>query len=108
MSEQSLTVESTEKERVVQEIMNLAFLINQRTEMCVFIRFSGHVGGLDIDISESKNNYTRSICESDRYIKNSLESFSDMREVLLGILRDGEVDLNTLYYEVEEIKHYKF
>ena len=106
MSEQAVKVVSTDKEKVIQEIMNLAFLVNQRTERCVFIRFSGHVDGLEIDVRKSKENYNTEYCDTESYTTDSIEELKFIRANLIKLLRDGKLDLNELPYTVEEIRHY--
>ena len=49
------------------EIMNLAYIVDQETEYCVFINFSGHVQGLEVEIRESKSNWSTKVAEMDFY-----------------------------------------
>lgn len=51
----------------IMEIMNLAFLVHQETEYCVFIDWSGHVDQLSISIRESVANYQTKVCELEFY-----------------------------------------
>ena len=39
-----------EKDRLVCEIMQLAYLVQRHTNYCVFVRYSGHVDALELEI----------------------------------------------------------
>lgn len=48
--------------KLLGEIMSLAYLVNANTEYCVFVRYSGHIESLSVDICQGKS-------EDDFYIK---------------------------------------
>lgn len=76
----------TEKEKVIQEIMDLTFLINEQTAMCTFIRFSGHVDVLYIDISESKEDYTSRLFEFEARTTDNIVKLYEIRDNIKHIL----------------------
>jgi 2-keto-4-pentenoate hydratase/2-oxohepta-3-ene-1,7-dioic acid hydratase in catechol pathway len=46
-----------EKTKLIQEIIFLAMLVQERNGHCVFVNFSGHVESMDISIRKSKKDY---------------------------------------------------
>ena len=60
-------MENKNKKRKIMEIMNLAFLVHQETEYCVFIDWSGHVNQLSISIRESIENYETHVADMKFY-----------------------------------------
>ncbi len=105
-----------EKQKMILRIMQLAYLVHELTEYCVFIRFSGHVHSLEIDIRESVENWERVVMETQmrlayRKHRDKGEEFAYYKckiDVLEQILKDGEVDLSELEYEDETIRSYYF
>ena len=99
---------------LVGEIMTLASMVNQFTKFCAFVRFSGHVDQISVDIASSKEEftetkvsgsaYTGSDEDDDRY---SIETLNKLKYRLKKILRENEIDYSKLNYEVEEVRHYK-
>jgi len=41
--------------KLVMEIISLAVLINENTELCTFVDFSGHVKSIDVRVFPSKS-----------------------------------------------------
>jgi acid stress-induced BolA-like protein IbaG/YrbA len=97
-----------EKQKLTSEIMTLTYMINETTEYCAFIRFSGHVDDVEIDIAKSKKDYLKSIVSSGFETKGSIERLQSVKETLLEILKDKNIDVSNFDYEIEEIRHYKF
>jgi len=48
--------------KLVMEIIGLAILVNENTDLCVFVDFSGHIKSIDVRIFPSKSEeYTQNI-----------------------------------------------
>jgi len=98
--------------------MRLAYLVNQNTDYCVFINFSGHVNRLSITIAESKKLYDHDVltsefstCYKSWRDKNALPLVAELRaraEVLERILTEGKVPFDDLNYEEEYTRLYIF
>lgn len=41
--------------KLLGEVMTLAYLVNANTDYCVFVRYSGHVEDLSLDICKGKD-----------------------------------------------------
>ena len=54
-----------ERIKLVLEAMTLGYLIQDQTDYCVFMYYSGHVDSFDIDIRESKENWHNKVCETE-------------------------------------------
>lgn len=96
------------KQKLTSEIMTLAYMINETTEYCAFLRFSGHVDDVEIDIAKSKKDYLKSIVTSGFGTKSSIGRLQTVKETLLEILKEKNVDVSEFDYDIEEIRHYKF
>ena len=87
------------KFKMIMEIIGLSVLINENTDFCSFVYFSGHINKLDIRISQSKEDtenrlysiglYYETDFISEEMILNSLE---DAKNVLTGYLYGNVVD----------------
>ena len=100
--------------RKLQELIGLALRVQTETDYCVFIRVSGHVEQIEIEIRESKENYHTEIISSTFYFKPHYRNVTEwedwyerkyrkVRNVLLSILETGEVDFNHEDIETDEI-----
>lgn len=105
-----------ERERLIMEIMCLAFRFHQESGYCVFIDFSGHVDQLSISIRESQSNYQTNVADSSFYtVPFRHEESQDpnswlkyKRNVLLVILEQGEIDTSMCEEVVTQIINYEF
>ena len=99
-----------EKIKLMQEVIFLAMQVQEQTDYCVFINFSGHVNCIEIEICKSKKDYEKNVAKS--YIRLndewSIERLKEVKATLLEILESKEVDTTEMDYEVEEIRHYQF
>ena len=86
------------KEQKIQELLWLAVLVDQKTDYCVFIRYSGHVQWLEMEIRESKANYDKEVAESRIILhdKDFDERYERAKEVLTSILEKGEIHYDML------------
>lgn len=102
-----------EADRLVLELMCLAYIVQKTTDYAVFIDYSGHVDKLNVSIRESPTNYNKEIASTDFYVadetarqaagepRDPLGWLKSKRKHFMAILETGEVDLGE--YEVEEI-----
>lgn len=104
----------TERQKLILKIMHLAYLVHEYTDYCVFIRFSGHVDDLAIDIRQSKKEWRVEAIKSEMetaYSKlkgnNSMYLYAKI-QVLEDILVYDEIDYEEMDYEEECIRHYTF
>ncbi|MGG4552568.1 hypothetical protein [Paenibacillus humicus] len=94
--------------RLSGEITMLALLINQTTELAVFVDFPGHVGWVEISIRQSKKDYNTTLTE-DRVVFHRDDAVNQLKKIKLKlrkILRDKKVDYNELDYTIREIREY--
>jgi len=97
-----------EAQELVIEIMVLGFLVNQNTDFCTFVDFSGHVNHLRIDIRKSKSLYTEELCDTQFYI-DKLDEYEKQDDLKwLKVKRDhlkSILDTNDIPYEELTVKH---
>ena len=109
-----------ERIRLIMQIFALGYLVQEHTDYCVFMNFSGHVDSFEIDIRESKERYNNEVCRAS--FKTKFDSYFDYknensegnrlawlkakRDVLKEILETGDIP----YSEMEEYieKEYKY
>lgn len=98
-------------------MMQLAYLVQTHTDFCVFIRFSGHVNTLDIEIAKSKEDWKTILFEAEtmrlyqEQRKNSAPKLAHLQtkiQLLEQILSDGEIPFEDLEFVEESIGYYKF
>jgi hypothetical protein len=90
----------TEKDKLILEIMTLAYAVDQNTEYCVFMDFYGHVGNgqLMIKITESIANYHNEIASTEFYLNGKYQKDDGLdwlrckRDHLKHILDEHEID----------------
>lgn len=85
------------KNRMIQELIGLAMKVHYETDYCVFVRFSGHVDNIVIEIRESKKSWQEEIVSGEFYTSKNWEKrmyqrYENIRSVLLEILETGEFD----------------
>jgi len=109
-----------EKERIklILEIFTLGYLIQDQTDYCVFMDFSGHVDSFSIDIRKSKKNYQIKVCETelqDRFLElyykdknDHLNYLKSRRDVLKSILENHEIPYEEMTEHIEQIRSYSF
>lgn len=97
------------KAKLMAEVMLLAMQVQEETGHAVFIRFSGHVDSINIEITESQDNWQNKLADSTFSTKSeyTIERLEKVKETLLGFLEEG-VDTEQLDYWVEEVYHYTF
>src|SRR5690348_14820637 len=98
-------------DKLLAEIFLLAFKINSETQYCVFVRYSGHVDNLSIEVRESKKRYNERVCDSETNIARSENPIKRLEKVittLRGILESKEVDTSEMEEQVEYLYHYYF
>ena len=85
--------------KLLMEIIGLAILVNENTELCVFVDFSGHVKSIDVRIFPSKSEeHTQgeklysasSYYEEESWMEegSALANLQAIKEVLSGYLFD--------------------
>jgi len=99
----------TEKQQLVLRIMRLAYLVHENTSYCAFIRYSGHVDELQVEIRRSKDIWQEKLFQVelvDHYTERKNEGSRypqlDATVALLeNILRDGRIDFDEVgEYEI--------
>ena len=102
-------MEDEARERLIAEIMILAFAVDRRTPYAVFIDYSGHVENLNIRIVESKENWRNEVASATvRSIEQwhpfkgeaELPFLEAKRQNLLAILKEHDVQ----YADLEQIE----
>ena len=98
------------------EIFALALLVNEETDYCVFVDFSGHVDSIEVRFAESKQNYNKKIFGTDvktnflkRYEKNKKDNLAylkSQRDVMKRVLDEGEIPYEELTEHIEKIVSY--
>lgn len=108
----------TERQKLIMEIIMLAVLVQENTDYCIFLDYSGHVDSIDVRIRESKKNWQNEVCESrittkfqDYYHKDRsdhLASLKAKRDILKEILETHEIPTHEMEEHVEHIMNYHF
>lgn len=105
-------MEDTDRNKLVIEIMALAYLVQVHTDYAVFINYSGHVDSLEISIRESAANYIKKITSTEFYVEKYRDDafgwLKSKRDHLLSIIKTGEVDTSEINEVLETIVHYEF
>jgi len=95
------------REMLITEILYLSLLVNSHTDYCVFIRFSGHVDQLEVEICKTKERYQDIVARDGfNYKKVSEKELKSIQDQLTSILNDGEINYDELDYTV--IKHNEY
>lgn len=85
---------------LLAEVNNLAIKVQEVTDHAVFIRFSGHVDQLEIEIAESKENYSNKLVTyqiyTDREEEKTTKELARVKSKLEAIVADGEIDFSKL------------
>lgn len=105
-----------ERQRLIVEVMTLAFAVHENTDYCIFIDFSGHVNSFSISIRESKERWQNKVCETElATVIGEYQSAGDVdsylkaaKDVLTQILKDGEIPYEMLTRHVDTVYHYTF
>lgn len=105
-----------EKDRLICEIFQLAYLVNQYTPFCTFVRFSGHVNKAEIEIRQSKENWQSELLESEFYVeykkyyddKDPLAFYKAKRDILVRILKEEEIPYEDCDVEKYLVEDYTF
>lgn len=98
-----------EKVKLMSEIIMLSMQLQEESEHVVFVRFSGHVDSMDIDVVQSKSNYSDKLARSTFSTKGdtSLERMQQVKEQFLEFLDEG-FSTDNLDYWTEEVYHHTF
>lgn len=106
-----------EKTKLTIELMALAFLVNEETDYCVFIRFSGHIDSMEIEVAASKENYLNKVLHAEfdtaykEWRKTDQPLIANLKSriaVLKQILKDGAIDYSELEYQEWTARDYFF
>ena len=107
-----------DKLKLMFECIALAVLINEHTDYCVFIDFSGHIDTLDVSIRKNKDQYQIRLCETEMktaYLSWYHEDKSDVnawlkakRDVLKQILDENDIPYDTMDEQIETLVTYIF
>lgn len=81
--------------RLVKEIFGLAVEINSKTEYCVFVRFSGHVNQLEVEIARSKSDWEDKVSNRLAVYLNPYSKIGD---------KDYEKDMQEIVDKLESSK----
>jgi lipopolysaccharide biosynthesis glycosyltransferase len=91
----------------VAELMMLATLINEKTEYCTMVDFSGHVNSVRFRVRKSKENYKEQIFNSDFYVDRLTEErYQQIKDKFIEILKTKEIDLSDL--DKREVVSYEY
>jgi radical SAM superfamily enzyme len=104
-------LQDPQKQKLVMQIMSLAYAVHENTSYCVFICFSGHVDDLEIDIRESKERWQNKVCKAERYTaykhyRNKGEMYADLksiRDVLKEILQTNDIPYTSMERQVTTV-----
>ena len=95
--------EREERDRLVLEVMALAFAVDRMTDYAVFIDYSGHVESLTVKIVESKARWQNEIASTEFYITArahteapSLTYLTAKRDHLRSIADTGGIDTGAM------------
>lgn len=104
--------------QVIADIEKVACLINIQGKHNVFVRNSGHIQQVDVELHLGgwKLNNDPSLSDSIYYDLNSelceyedsIKSLRRIRDTLRKIYKNGKINLDNYDYEIKEVKHYKF
>lgn len=109
-----------ERNSLMIQIMMYAYLYHDSdaNEHCVFIRFSGHVDNMEIEVAESKERYNNKLCGSDIYPiyqdyskkepDNPNIHLKAQRDVLKRLLDENEIPYDEMECEISEVRDYYF
>jgi hypothetical protein len=102
----------------IQELIGLAMKVQETTEYCVFIHFSGHVESIEIKITPSKKDYLTNLIETEFYTSPSKhrsqeyfgKKYQRVKGFLVDILKKGKIDYeHDSVWKEERVEYdYKF
>ena len=106
-----------EREKLVLEILYLAYLVHIRTDRCVFINFAGHVNSLGVDVRKSTDEWQEQLISTEfqvnasrKYGREDPERFlKAKRDILKKILEDdGEIPFDECDVVERIVEEYYF
>ena len=105
-----------EKDKLVIEIIQLAYLVQRYTDFCIFIRYSGHVDALEIDIRQSVTSWQTEVLKTEitqiyreYYQKGDcLRDLKSKRDILLKIIHEHDVPYEDVDVEQYLVEQYSF
>ncbi|MEC9268529.1 MAG: hypothetical protein VX464_20890 [Pseudomonadota bacterium] len=105
-----------QRDKLILEILALAYAVDRLTDFCVFIDYFGHVGSIDIEIAESKTRWQRKIATTEFYTDGRYQEDKDApgmgwlaakRDHLKQILDDHDIDVSEMTEHVEQtVQHW--
>lgn len=108
----------TERIKLIMEIFALAYLVQDQTDYCVFVSYSGHVDSFEIDIRESKERWQKEACKSEFKTRfenlwekdkdNKLSWLIAKRDLLKEILENNDIPYSEMTKHIESIYSYTF
>jgi len=105
---------NTTRDDLVMRALCLAHMVNQYTEYCVFIHYSGHVQSMDIIIAPTKKRFCERALETEfyttykEYAKESDAEIKAKIEILKHILQENEIPFDDCKYTETLIREYTF
>lgn len=104
-----------ERQRLIIEIMGLAYLVQSNTDHAVFIDYSGHVDQLSIKIVESPDRWNEEIASSQFYTQRrekfgheAMGGLKAKKDHLVSILEGCGVDTSMMEETVSYVYEYSF
>jgi hypothetical protein len=96
--------------------MQLAYLVQKCTDYCVFIRFSGHIEQLEVDIRESRKNWETEVLKTEFHTafkeyyekKDPLMDLKSKRDVLARIINEKEIPYEDCHVEEYIVEEFTF
>lgn len=101
---------------LIMQCMNLAFLVNQKTEFCTFVRFSGHVNKCEIEIRAGKENWQSELLATEFTTayrehlanKDKYSYYRAKRDILRRILQEKDIPYDECDVEIISYEEYSF
>jgi hypothetical protein len=106
-----------EKDRLMIKLLHLGYLVHIRTKYCVFIRFSGHIDQVELQVCESKEKWRNELftgqvqTEFNKLFESEESHLAGLKArvlILERILEDEEIPYEEMDYEEEYVRRYSF
>ncbi|MFB5761132.1 hypothetical protein [Paenibacillus medicaginis] len=96
--------------QLLGDIMQLSALINVHTEYAVFVRYSGHVSRIELNICRSKEEYNIRVTTDELHTiarksvneEHVISNLTKMKLRLKKILKESKVNISDCRYTVRE------
>lgn len=107
---------SETEDDLIMQCMNLAFLVNQHTDFCTFVRFYGHVNKCEIEIRAGKDNWQSEILSTEftteyrKHLENKdkFSYYRAKRDILRHILQEKDIPYDECDVEIIQYEEYSF